>query len=58
MGGYGSGRRGGGPTVESEFAFRIEKISASNSTAAIPMIKNANASTSTLAPDFTSAGIG
>ena len=22
MGGYGSGRRGGGPTVESEFAFR------------------------------------
>src|SRR5262249_35391342 len=24
MGGYGSGRRGGGPTVESEFAFRID----------------------------------
>src|SRR5262249_10343021 len=24
MGGYGSGRGGGGPTVESEFAFRID----------------------------------
>src|SRR5215813_13729567 len=24
MGGYGNGRRGGGPTVESEFAFRID----------------------------------
>jgi hypothetical protein len=24
MGGFGSGRRGGGPTVESEFAFRID----------------------------------